>query len=42
MGGPWIWWLVVMTHCNVKDGGPKLIDKCTLPLTAFSTGRCPS
>ena len=27
--------VVVMTHNNEKDGGPKLIEKCTLPLTGL-------
>jgi 3-oxoacid CoA-transferase subunit B len=27
--------IVVMTHVNEKDGGPKLLDKCTLPLTGI-------
>ena len=27
--------VVVMTHCNEKDGAPKLIEKCTLPLTGI-------
>jgi 3-oxoacid CoA-transferase subunit B len=27
--------VVVMTHNNEKDGGPKLIEKCTLPLTGI-------
>src|SRR6266852_3611042 len=27
--------VVVMTHNNEKDGGPKLIEKCSLPLTGI-------
>jgi 3-oxoacid CoA-transferase subunit B len=27
--------IVVMTHNNEKDGGPKLVEKCTLPLTGL-------
>jgi 3-oxoacid CoA-transferase subunit B len=27
--------IVVMTHCNEKDGAPKLLEKCSLPLTGI-------